>query len=73
MKYIDSWLSGLGLDYIIPKLEATGITTPKRLAQLTLRDIYDVVGVDDEEDRKKLYFLIQRLQAVRIFIITTPN
>ena len=64
MKYIDSWLSGLGLDYIIPKLEATGITTPKRLAQLTLRDIYDVVGVDDEEDRKKLYFLIQRLQAV---------
>lgn len=73
MKYIDSWLSGLGLEYIIPKLEASGITTPKRLAQLTLRDIYDVVGVDDEEDRKKLYFLIQRLQAVRIFIITTPN
>lgn len=64
MKYIDSWLSGLGLDYIIPKLEANDITTPKKLAMLSLRDIYDVVGVEDAEDRKKLYFLIQRLQTV---------
>jgi hypothetical protein len=26
--------------------------------------MYEVVGVEDAEDRKKLYFLIQRLQAV---------
>jgi hypothetical protein len=42
MRYIDSWLSGLGLEYIIPKLKANGITTPKKLAMLTLRDMYEV-------------------------------
>lgn len=41
MKYIDSWLQGLGLDYVIPKLKAHGVTTPKKLAQLTLRDMFD--------------------------------
>lgn len=68
MRYIDSWLAGLGLDYIIPKLKANGITTPKKLALLSLRDMYEVVGVEDAEDRKKLYFLIQRLQAVGLFV-----
>ena len=42
MRYIDSWLSGLGLEYIIPKLKANGITTPKKLALLSLRDMYEV-------------------------------
>lgn len=81
MRYIDSWLTGLGLEYIIPKLKANGITTPKKLALLNLRDMYEVgkfhygycsvvltnqtVGVEDAEDRKKLYFLIQRLSTVR--------
>ena len=68
MRFIDSWLTGLGLEYIIPKLKANGITTPKKLAMLSLRDMYEVVGVEDAEDRKKLYFLIQRLQAVRVCV-----
>jgi hypothetical protein len=42
MKYIDTWLSGLGLEYVIPKLKAVGITTPKKLAALSLREIYEV-------------------------------
>lgn len=42
MRYIETWLTGLGLDYIIPKLKAQGITTPKKLAALSLRDIYEV-------------------------------
>jgi hypothetical protein len=42
MRYIDQWLSGLGLDHVIPLLQAHGITTPKKLALLTLRDIYEV-------------------------------
>jgi hypothetical protein len=42
MRYIDKWLTGLGLDYIIPKLLENGITTPKKLAQLSLRDMYEV-------------------------------
>jgi predicted flap endonuclease-1-like 5' DNA nuclease len=45
MKYIDQWLTGLGLEYILPKLKDQGITTPKRLAQLSLRDIYEI-GID---------------------------
>ncbi len=67
MKYIDTWLTGLGLEYVIPKLKTNGITTPKKLASLSLREIYEVVGVEDSEDRKKLFFLIQRLQTVRHF------
>ena len=31
--------------------------------------MYEVVGVEDAEDRKKLYFLIQRLQAVTFTLI----
>lgn len=42
MRYIDQWLSGLGLDHVIPLLQTHGITTPKKLALLTLRDIYEV-------------------------------
>mmetsp|Transcript_4885 Transcript_4885/g.7440 ORF Transcript_4885/g.7440 Transcript_4885/m.7440 type:complete len:988 (+) Transcript_4885:188-3151(+) len=64
MRYIDQWLSGLGLDHVIPLLQEHGITTPNKLAQLSLRDMYEVVGVNDAEDRKKLYFLIQRLQSI---------
>jgi hypothetical protein len=58
-------LSVIGLEYIVPKLKENGITTPKKLAQLTLRDMYEV-GVEDAEDRRKLFYLIQRLQAVCI-------
>eukprot|EP01042_Synura_sphagnicola_P032592 gene32592-41915_t len=64
MRYIETWLTGLGLEYIIPKLKAQGITTPKKLAALSLRDIYEVVGVEDTDDRKKLYFLIRRLKSI---------
>jgi hypothetical protein len=72
----------IGLDHIIPLLQEHGITTPNKLAALSLRDMYEVgtyeliifknnfnvisaVGVNDAEDRKKLHFLIQRLQNVR--------
>lgn len=64
MKYIDKWLENLGLEYIIPKLEKCGINTPKKLAKLSLKDMYELVGIEDPEHRKKLYYLIQRLQQV---------
>ena len=41
MKYIDSWLKGLGLDHVTPKLKQHNITTPKKLATLTLRDMFE--------------------------------
>jgi len=82
MKYIDSWLTGLGLEYIVPKLKANGITTPKKLAALrfiilfyinlfliiillfifiiySLREMYEVVGVEDADDRKNYIFLFK--------------
>ena len=62
MRYIDSWLSGLGLEYIIPKLKANGITTPKKLAMLTLRDMYEVgklTGAWFQQDRVMFEFLFQ--------------
>ena len=46
MKYIESWLTGLGLEGIIPKLEANGITTPKKWAALSLKDMYEVGKFD---------------------------
>ena len=42
MSYIDQWLTGLGLEYVIPKLKEQGITTPKKLATLSLREMYEV-------------------------------
>jgi hypothetical protein len=73
MSYIDQWLTGLGLEYVIPKLKEHGITTPKKLATLSLREMYEVVGVEDAEDRKKLYYLIQRLQVKLIFNHILPK
>jgi hypothetical protein len=46
MKYIESWLTGLGLESIIPKLEENGINTPKKLASLSLRAMYEVGKCD---------------------------
>lgn len=48
MQFIEQWLSGLGLDYIIPKLKDNGITTPKKLSALSLKDMYEIC--------KQLYF-----------------
>ena len=42
MQFIEQWLSGLGLDYVIPRLKEQGITTPKKLAALTLKDMYEL-------------------------------
>jgi hypothetical protein len=41
-----------------------GITTPAQLAMLELQD-YDLVGVTDTAERKKLFFLIERVKIVR--------
>ncbi len=51
-----------GLASSIPKFKELGITTPEKLAAFSLPD-YDLVGVDDTNDRKKLFFLVQRLKV----------
>ena len=42
MQFIEQWLSGLELDYIVPKLKENGVTTPKRLAGLTPKDMLEL-------------------------------
>ncbi len=32
----------IGLEYILPNLKENGITNPKKLAQLSLRDMYEI-------------------------------
>jgi hypothetical protein len=64
MKYIESWLKGLGLEDIIPKLESNGITTPKKLAALSLKDMYEVGKCGNYECLTAL-FELGPLRAVR--------
>ena len=42
MQFIEQWLTGLELDYIVPKLKENGVTTPKRLAGLTPKDMLEL-------------------------------
>lgn len=42
MKLVDHWLRGIGLEYAIPRFHEQGITTPQKLAQLNLRDMYEL-------------------------------
>lgn len=41
MQFIEQWLTGLGLEYIVPKLKEHGITNPKKLAALSMNDMSD--------------------------------
>lgn len=53
-----------GLDYSIEHFRALGIDTPDKFAAFSLPD-YDLVGVTDAGDRKRLFFLVQRVKVVR--------
>ena len=78
MKYIDQWLTGLGLEYILPTLKEKGITTPKRLAQLSLRDIYDIGILKFHQLILILFHLIYKEARIRsssidLQVIITSN
>ncbi|CAM9881114.1 unnamed protein product, partial [Choristocarpus tenellus] len=60
MGLVETWLAGIGLGYAIVSFKTQGISSPDELAQLSLYD-FDELGVIDPNDRKKLFYLVQRV------------
>lgn len=61
MGLVSTWLSGIGLSHAIPTFKAAGIVTPAALAELDLAH-YEALGVKDPTDRRKLFYLVQRIK-----------
>jgi hypothetical protein len=61
MGLIATWLSGIGLAHCIPSFKAAGIVSPKDLAELDLAH-YEALGVSEPADRRKLFYLVQRIK-----------
>lgn len=54
-------MTGCGLSHAIPNFTAAGIVTPAALAELDLAH-YEALGVSSPEDRRKLFYLVQRIK-----------
>jgi kinesin family protein 2/24 len=61
MGLVATWLNGIGLSYAVPTFHAAGIDNPSALAQLDVSH-FEALGVKDGEDRRKLFFLVQRIK-----------
>ena len=61
MGLVATWLSGIGLGHAIPSFKAAGIVSPKDLAELDLVH-YEALGVSEPADRRKLFYLVQRIK-----------
>ncbi|KAL7580840.1 hypothetical protein ACA910_001113 [Epithemia clementina (nom. ined.)] len=61
MGLVCTWLTGIGLSYAWPTFEAAGIVTPAALAHLDVT-VFAALGVTDPEDRRKLFYLVQRIK-----------
>ena len=58
---VGTWLQGIGLEYAIPSFEAAGIVTPQALASLDVAH-FAALGVKEAHDRRKLFYLVQRIK-----------
>eukprot|EP00752_Nemacystus_decipiens_P001350 g1339.t1 len=58
---VDSWLNGIGLGYAVPIFAGQGINSPDMLSELDVVD-FPELGISDQNDRKKLFYLIQRVK-----------
>ncbi|CAN0381489.1 unnamed protein product, partial [Ectocarpus sp. 12 AP-2014] len=58
---VDSWLNGIGLGYAVPIFAGQGIDSPDMLSELDVVD-FPELGISDQNDRKKLFYLIQRVK-----------
>lgn len=54
-------MNGIGLGHAIPSFTKAGIVTPSALAELNIHH-YEALGVVDPEDRRKLFFLVERIK-----------
>ncbi len=58
---VSTWLQTIGLDHVVPIFNAAGIVTPTDLAELDVTH-YEALGVSEASDRKKLFYLVQRIK-----------
>ena len=61
-KCVDDWLTNVGLGYAVNNFRMAGIVSPRSLAELEL-GYFEALGVKKPEDRKKLFFLVQRVKT----------
>jgi len=61
MGLVTTWLKGIGLTHAVQSFRNAGINTPGALAKLELGQ-YEDLGVVDATDRKKLFYLVQRIK-----------
>ena len=65
MGLVTTWLTSIGLSHHSAAFRSRGITRPVDLSSLTVSD-YTALGVIDERERKKLFYLVMRIRiAVR--------
>jgi len=60
-KLVALWLREVGLEYIQENFEAAGIVTPQALSELQVNH-FQALGVEKAEDRRKLFYLVQRIK-----------
>ena len=58
---VQTWLTDAGLHYAVDNFSMAGIDSPRSLVQLELGH-FEMLGVTQPEDRKKLFFLILRVK-----------
>jgi len=63
MGLVSTWLTGIGLSSAVPTFHAAGITTPSALAELDVNH-FEALGISDPNDRRKLFYLVQRIKMV---------
>ena len=61
MGLVSTWLNGIGLRSVVPTFEAAGIVSPSHLADLDV-SYFESLGVTDPDDRRKLFYLVQRIK-----------
>jgi Kinesin motor domain/SAM domain (Sterile alpha motif) len=64
MMLVGKWLKGIGLDYAVPTFEAAGIVTAEALSELDPTH-FESLGVTSPDDRRKLFFLVQRVKQAQ--------
>jgi Kinesin motor domain/SAM domain (Sterile alpha motif) len=65
MMLVGKWLKGIGLDYAVPTFEAAGIVTAEALSELDPMVHFESLGVTRPDDRRKLFFLVQRVKQAQ--------
>ena len=60
-RLVEGWLQGIGLGYAVSSFKDHHLLTPEDLSQLQLED-FEALGVVDLADRKKLFYLTQRVR-----------